>query len=114
MTRERDTTRIVREWLEHGATALPDRVLDAVIDEVAATPQRRRPIGRWLVGIRRTRALGMAVAIVLGLAVIGVATVRAPNVAAPRPGVNLSTPRDRAVPTGMPRVSATWAIGRSR
>jgi hypothetical protein len=41
MSTDRETTRIVRSWLEAGATALPDRVLDAVLDQVPATPQRR-------------------------------------------------------------------------
>ena len=41
MSTDRDVTRIVRSWLEEGATALPDRVLDAVLDQVPATPQRR-------------------------------------------------------------------------
>jgi hypothetical protein len=93
MTRDRDIARTVHEWLEHGATALPDRVLDAVLDEVAMTPQRRRPIGRWLLGNQGARALGMAAACVLGVAVIGVANVLAPNVAAPPPGGGPPTPR---------------------
>jgi hypothetical protein len=38
---ERDTTRIVRSWLEPGVTDLPDRVLDEVLDRLPATPQRR-------------------------------------------------------------------------
>ena len=29
MSSDRDTTRIVRSWLDEGVTALPDRVLDA-------------------------------------------------------------------------------------
>ena len=41
MSSDRDTTRIVRSWLDEGVTALPDRVLDAVLDQVPATPQRR-------------------------------------------------------------------------
>ena len=44
MSTDRDTTRIVRSWLEEGVTALPDRVLDTVLDQVPATPQRR---SRW-------------------------------------------------------------------
>ena len=44
MSADRDTTRIVRSWLDEGVTALPDRVLDAVLDQVPATPQRR---GGW-------------------------------------------------------------------
>jgi hypothetical protein len=34
---DRDTTRIVRSWLEVGATSLPDRVLDGVLDQLPAT-----------------------------------------------------------------------------
>ena len=41
MSTDRDVTRIVRSWLEEGVTALPDRVLDSVLDQVPATPQRR-------------------------------------------------------------------------
>jgi hypothetical protein len=41
MSTERETTRIVRSWLEEGVTTLPDRVLDVVLDQVPATPQRR-------------------------------------------------------------------------
>ena len=41
MSTDRDTTRIVRSWLEEGVTALPDRVLDAVLDQIPATSQRR-------------------------------------------------------------------------
>ena len=41
MSTDRDVTRIVRSWLEDGATALPDRVLDTVLDQLPATPQRR-------------------------------------------------------------------------
>jgi hypothetical protein len=41
MSSDRDVTRIVRSWLEEGVTALPDRVLDSVLDQVPATRQRR-------------------------------------------------------------------------
>jgi hypothetical protein len=41
MSTDRNTTRLVRSWLEEGVTALPDRVLDAVLDQVPSTPQRR-------------------------------------------------------------------------
>lgn len=42
MNPDRDTTRIVRSWLESGVTDLQDRVLDSVLDQLPATPQRRR------------------------------------------------------------------------
>ena len=48
MSTDRDTTRIVRSWLEEGATALPDRVLDAVLDQVPTTRQRRARWPAWL------------------------------------------------------------------
>ena len=41
MSTDRETTGIVRSWLEEGVTALPGRVLDTVLDQVPATPQRR-------------------------------------------------------------------------
>ena len=41
MSTDRDVTRIVRSWLEDGVTALPDRVLDNVLDQLSTTPQRR-------------------------------------------------------------------------
>jgi hypothetical protein len=43
MSNERDVSRIVRSWLEEGVSALPDRVLDTVLDQLPATPQRRAP-----------------------------------------------------------------------
>lgn len=41
MSTDRDTTRIVRSWMDEGLTTLPDRVLDAVLDQIPTTPQRR-------------------------------------------------------------------------
>jgi hypothetical protein len=43
MSTERDVNRIVRSWLGEGVSALPDRVLDTVLDQLPATPQRRAP-----------------------------------------------------------------------
>jgi hypothetical protein len=41
MSTDRDTTRIVRSWLEDGVTRLPDTVLDSVLDRLPTTSQRR-------------------------------------------------------------------------
>lgn len=41
MKTERETTRIVRSWLEVGADRLPDRVLDSVLNQLPAYKQRR-------------------------------------------------------------------------
>ena len=47
MSTERETTRVVRSWLEDGVTRLPDRVLDSVLDQLPATPQRRSGWSAW-------------------------------------------------------------------
>ena len=41
MTTEHETLHIIGSWLEDGRTRLPDHVLDAVLDQLPATPQRR-------------------------------------------------------------------------
>ena len=43
MTTERETLNTIGLWLEEGRTRLPDHVLDAVLDQLPATPQR--PLG---------------------------------------------------------------------
>jgi hypothetical protein len=70
MDTDRDTTRIVRSWLAEGRTALPDHILDAVLDQVAATPQRRP--ARLA---RRLRTMGVPVRIATAAAAILVAAV---------------------------------------
>ena len=47
MSTDRDTTRIVRSWLEEGRTTLPDWVRDDVFDRLPATPQRRSRGTAW-------------------------------------------------------------------
>ncbi len=51
MSTERDVYRIVTSWLEEGVTVLPDRVLDAVIDQLPSTPTSAEPAG-WRGGSR--------------------------------------------------------------
>ena len=46
MSADRDADRIVRSWLEEGVTALPDRVLDAVLDQVPRPHSAASPGGR--------------------------------------------------------------------
>jgi hypothetical protein len=73
MSTDRDVTRIVRSWLEDGATALPDRVLDNVLDQLPATPQRRsrRPARRFD-EMNSALKFVVAVAAVVVLAVVGI------------------------------------------
>jgi hypothetical protein len=83
---DRDVTRIVRSWLDEGVNVLPDRVLDLVLDQIPATPQRR---AGWLA--RRFPVMnntfvrfGIAAAAVLLAALIGFQFL-SPNVGTPQP-----------------------------
>ena len=72
MSADRETTRIVRSWLEEGVTALPDRVLDAVLDQIPAT--RQRPAwwpARRLPQMNTPIRIATAAAAVVVLALIG-------------------------------------------
>jgi hypothetical protein len=72
MSTDRDTTRVVRSWLEEGVTALPDRVLDAVLDQVPATPQRRPLWRAWRsFNVSNTFRIAAVAAGVLAVAVVG-------------------------------------------
>lgn len=84
MSADRDADRIVRSWLEEGVTTLPDRVLDAVLDELPATPQRR--ITWWparrLPEMNNIVKLSVAAAVVV-VALLGLNYLVAPNVGDP-------------------------------
>jgi hypothetical protein len=100
MSSDRDVTRIVRSWLEEGATQLPDRVLDSVLDQVPATPQRRAwwPAQRFpLIRSNRLR-FGIAVAAVIAAAVVGLRFL---------PPSNLGGPQRTATPSPTPAPSPT-------
>jgi len=72
MSTDRETTRLVRSWLEEGVTRLPDRVLDTVLDQVPTTPQRRSWWPAWRSNEMNTYAkLITAAAAVLVVAVVG-------------------------------------------
>jgi hypothetical protein len=72
MSTDRETTRIVRSWLEEGVTALPDRVLDLVLDQVPATPQRRSWWPSWrFTQMNDTLKLALGAAAVLVVALVG-------------------------------------------
>jgi hypothetical protein len=70
---DREVTRIVRSWLEEGVTALPDRVLDAVLDLVPATRQRRAWWPAWRLPHMNTQLrIAAAVAAVVVIALIAI------------------------------------------
>ena len=73
MSTDRDTTRIVRSWLDEGVTALPDRVLDAVLDDLPTTPQRRLSwLARRFPEMNNTAKLVLGVAAVVVVAFLGI------------------------------------------
>jgi hypothetical protein len=70
---ERDVTRIVRSWLDEGVTQLPDRVLDAVLDQLPATPQRRADwLARRFPRMNTFVRIAAAAAAVILVAIVGI------------------------------------------
>ena len=73
MSTERDVTRIVRSWLDEGVTQLPDRVLDAVLDQIPATPQRRADwLARRFPRMNNFVRITVAAAAVILVAIVGI------------------------------------------
>jgi len=97
MSAERDETRTVRSWLEEGITMLPDRVLDAVLDQVPATPQRRAGwlARRFTIMNNTTVRFGLAAAAVIVIALLGARLLPS----------NIADPSETATP--IPTQSAT-------
>ena len=86
MSTDRETTRIVRSWLEEGVTVLPDRVLDAVLDQVPATPQRRSGWPAWRFSDMNIYAkFAIAAAALVVVAIVGINLL-------PRSGGNVGGP----------------------
>jgi hypothetical protein len=98
MTADRDVTSIVRSWLEDGATALPDRVLDRVLDELPATPQRRPFWSAW-----RSRRMNSVLKLALATAAV-VAVVMAGIYFLPR---NSAQVGGQGVPSPSPEPTAS-------
>ena len=74
MKPDRDANGIVRTWMENGVTQLPDRILDDVLLEIRAIPQRRRSWGgATLPQLNRAAQVGLATAAVLLVVAMGLA-----------------------------------------
>ncbi len=105
MSTDRDVNRIVRSWLEEGVTALPDRVLDTVLDQLPATPQRRAWMpARRLSDMNAFTKLALAAAAVVALAVAGLYLL-------PRQGGVGTSPTPSPVPSPTPTPIALPASG---
>jgi hypothetical protein len=81
MSTDRDVTQSVRSWLREDRHEDADRVLDLVLDQLDTTPQRR---AGWLA--RRfslmngtTMRFGIAAAVVVAAAVLGITLLARPN-----------------------------------
>ena len=102
MSTNRDETRIVRSWLEEGVTTLPDRVLDQVLDQLPATPQRRSSwLARRFPPMNTYLRFGLAAAVVALAAILGISYFSRSNIgnppeASPSPSV-AATPTPLAV-----------------
>jgi hypothetical protein len=108
MSTDRDVTRIVRSWLEEGTNALPDRVLDKVLDELPATRQRRAWWPAWrLREMNNTLRIAVAAIAVLAVVLIGVNLLpRQGGVGAPGQAPSPSlTPSPTASPSPSPSPS---------
>lgn len=114
MSTDRDTTRAVRSWLEEGVSALPDRVLDAVLDQLPATRQRRAGWWRAWRLIRTHKAMaysGVAVALLLVVAQgIGLLAQPGPGRGA-SVGVPAATPNELPAGGTMLVADTTYVVG---
>lgn len=106
MNTERDTTRIVRSWLEDGVTVLPDRVLDSVLDQLPATHQRRSRWPAWRIAkMNQSAKLGIAAAAVLVVALIGYQYLPSSSFGSPDATASAAPPTQTPVTTPTPRPS---------
>ncbi len=103
MSTDRDVARIVRSWLEDGADALPDRVLDSVLDQLPAIPQRRswRP-PREVADMNTFAKLAIAAAAVVVVAVVGINFLPARGGAGGGPAVSPSPSPSPSLSLGLP------------
>src|SRR5262245_55873573 len=70
MITDRDLNGIVRMWLDEGVTRMPDRVLDAVLDQLPATHQRRARWPAWRFSTMSTTIRLAALAATVGVAAV--------------------------------------------
>ncbi len=97
MSTDRDVTRIVRSWLEDGAIALPDRVLDNVLDQLPATSQRRARWPAW-----RLREMNSALKLAIAAAAVVVVAIVGINLLPRSGGVGVPAPSPTSGPTQSP------------
>jgi hypothetical protein len=104
MTRHREPDELLDAYLAEGMQVLPDRVVDAVLDEVHRTRQRAA-FGRWRIQrINSALKLALAAAAVVAVALSGIAFLSrtggfgGPGAASPSPAVS---PRPTPTPIAL-------------
>lgn len=109
MNTNRDFDRLTSSWLAAGPSELNDRVLEAALDEVHLTKQRRRTTVPWRTPTLTTpQRLAAAIAIVAIVGVAGLNLFRGSDVGGP-------TPAPSSSPTTSPTTSpSATAISASR
>lgn len=115
MSTDRDTTRIVRSWLRTDEHESADRVLDAVLDQLDTTPQRRFAWwpARRFPEMNNSAKLALAAAAVVVAAFLGIRfLVPGESIGGPGP-----TPTPTPTPIAFPQPTALapgpyfWDVG---
>jgi hypothetical protein len=111
MSVERDTTRIVRSWLRTDEHESADRILDAVLDALDTTPQRRSLwLPRRFSDMNNYARLAIAAAAVVVVAFVAINLLpRSGSIGGPGPIASPSpTIAATAVPTPSPTAAAVF------
>jgi hypothetical protein len=92
MSTDRDTTRILRSWLRTDEHESADRVLDAVLERLDTTPQRRATwwTARRLPDMKSSAKLALAATAVVVVAIVGAVLVASPDVGSGDPETSAS------------------------
>jgi hypothetical protein len=98
MTTDPELTRIVRSWLAEGVTDVPERVLDSVMAELPATPQRRRWMPAWRDASMNSYLRFAAAAVVVSVLVVGGIAILRPSLSG---GQAVQTPSSTSSPTSL-------------
>lgn len=103
MTTERETLLIIGSWMEDGRTRLPDHVLDAVLDQLPSTPQRRTVVGRpWRIPSMPSFArLALTAAAIAAIGIVGLTLVQGP-MTGPTASPSPTPPPSPATPPSVP------------
>jgi hypothetical protein len=117
MSTERDVTRIVRSWLHEDAHEEADRILNLVLEAVDTTPQRRSFwLARRFPPMSTYLKVGLAAAVVVLAAFIGIQLLGGSNVGEPGPEASrptaTATPEvklEPSPPTSPPPLSQSFA-----